>query len=225
MGQIKKLMPKSHRDRIFNFVDKRLPEESFARENFANGISIGGTVMVAAGTVLDFAGHRKTGAALRAVGETGDDFDGDAARRLGTAGRGGALLDAVVDKLKVGMELAVLWKHSTEAAYDSSQTDRRGRLAVIAGKHVSYAALNSYIEFKGGEGKSLEPGKINAYVDTLTAASWGIADAAESEPVRAAFNTIGNIGFVAGLGTGAHAFITYAKEAMEVRNQEPAVAL
>lgn len=103
MGATKYLSPKVARQEIVSFVDERLPD-GVLRSNFANLISVGGAVLVTVGTKVD----GKTGLVLRAAGEALDDIDGDAARALGIDSDFGALLDPILDKYKMLLELGIL---------------------------------------------------------------------------------------------------------------------
>lgn len=210
-------MPKKYRDKVFDYFDARLPEGSFRRRHFANAISAGGAALVGAGAVLDIAGHRLAGMTLRAVGEFGDDLDGDTARRLGTAGRSGAWVDSFLDKGKVATHVIVLWKHATDKP-EIPMADRRSRIAAIGAKHIVNAALNGYIESQGSEASSSDYGKVNVYVDGVTFGLWGFADVFENYAAKRTLNTLGNITFGIGLVTGGAAMSDYARRALEARH-------
>ena len=218
MGQLKKLVPKQARNRIFESVDPYLPEGSFIRKHFANAISVSGALLVVSGAVADAKGHEKIGMVMRGVGETADDFDGDSSRRLNTDGHTGALVDSVLDKIKIAMEVTVLWKH-TSSMFGPESYDRKKRLSVIAGKHIVNASLNTYITARGQEAHSSTSGQVNMWMDGLTIGFWGIADVSESQSIKTTTNTIGNIAFSAGLLTGAASIYGYAVQAIDSHNQ------
>src|SRR5690606_515354 len=131
MGQIKKLVPRQYRDKIAGRIDRVLPE-GFIRNQSANMISAAGAGLVLAGTAADIRGHRKLGTALRTVGETADDIDGDWARRFNIASASGTLVDAVLDKVKVAAEVYTLWQHSTDME-PAQAASRKRRIAFVAG--------------------------------------------------------------------------------------------
>jgi phosphatidylglycerophosphate synthase len=219
MGQLKKILPKKHRDTIFDVVDSRLSQDGIIRKQLANGISAAGAVLVASGAAIDKAGYRKTGMALRGVGQTADDIDGDVSRRLGTNGKTGALVDATFDKVKVAIEVATLWKNST-ADSELHEGHRKAKLAVISGKHIVNAALNTYIEASGAESATSEAGKVNMWMDGLTIGFWGISDVVESSTAKHTMNTLGNAAFAGGLITGALAMYGYANQAFELSSTD-----
>lgn len=221
MGQIKKLVPASTRDRIAERIDGIMPE-GFIRNQSANIISATGAGLVVAGSVIDAKGLRKTGAAMRCVGETADDVDGDWARRFNIASATGALVDATLDKVKVAAEVYTLWNHANSISPIESARRRR-RIAFVAAKHGLNAALNVYITARGGEAASSQAGKANMWADGLFFGGATIADSTDWPRVQAVGNVISDIGFVSGAVIGTVATIGYAKQAFEVSQspQEP----
>jgi len=213
MGQLKKLVPKSRRDQIFNYVDEKLPENGFVRDHFADGISVLGTVFVGVGAVMDAKGFKKTGLAVRSMGHAADDLDGDTARRLGTAGRKGALVDATLDKFKVLTEIGVMWKHTKSDMDQDSKAKKQWMLAFIAAKHVTNSALNVYIESTGKYTESSKAGKTNMWADGLTFAAWGVADTTENQTTRLIANGIADVSFVAGAVLGVVSAKGYLEQA------------
>lgn len=220
MGQLKKLVPKTTRNKIVEKFEEVLPENSLRRKHFANIISVGGAGLVAAGAALDTKGYRRSGMLLRGFGETADDFDGDTARRLGTAGKSGAVVDSVLDKIKVAIEVGVLW--SNAANLDNTQAgSRKRRLSFIAGKHLTNAALNTYIEARGADAHSSQMGQVNMWMDGLAIGFWGIADVCDSPSTKTAVNSLGNVAFGAGIMTGVVSNYGYANQAMSINSQHP----
>lgn len=221
MGQIKKLIPKRQRDVIAGRINKMMPE-GFIRNQSANIISAVGAGLVLAGSAADVRGYRKLGTALRTVGETADDVDGDWARRFNIASASGALVDAVLDKVKVAAEVYTLWQHSTDME-PAQAASRKRRIAFVAGKHGLNAALNTYITARGEEAESSFAGKTNMWADGLFFGGAAIADTAESPRIRTAANVISDIGFISGVVIGGIATTGYAKQALSVGNNRPVV--
>lgn len=217
MGQIKKIVPKQTRDKIVDVFEQGLPEGSLRRDHFANAISVSGAVLVASGAVLDAKGYKKSGMVLRGIGEAADDVDGDSARRLETAGRPGALVDATLDKIKVAIEVGVLWGHARNMT-EIEATSRKKRLAFIATKHAVNATLNMYVASKGIEKGTSPAGSANMWADGLAIGLWGISDASESPRVKTVADTLGNVAFAAGVVTGAVSAFGYAEQALQARD-------
>jgi len=180
------------------------------RDNFANAISVGGFLLVAAGAKIG----GKAGLALRAVGETADDLDGDTARALGTDDKGGAIIDAVLDKFKVAIEIKKLWEDATKLE-GSEQLKRRLALGFIAGKHATNATLNVTAQARGLEPHSSFAGRANLWVDGVAIAAFGLSDVVDNKDVG---KTIANVGYAmtaVGAVTGAIAAYGYTKVLQE----------
>lgn len=213
MGLLKNALPRATREHIARYADDRLPD-GFIRKNFANGISVGGFLLVAAGAKIG----GKSGLALRAVGEAADDVDGDAARALGTDSKSGAMIDVVLDKFKVGIELKKLWEDSGKLEAPE-QIKRRLALGFIAGKHATNAALNVAAQAKGLEPHSSFAGRVNLWVDGVAIAAFGLSDVVDNKD---ASKTIANVGYTMttiGAITGAIAAYGYARVLQEMPPQ------
>lgn len=204
MGLLKNSVPQPARREVARFVNEALPE-GFIRNNFANGITVGGLALVVTGSMID----GKLGLALRAGGEVADDFDGDFARLLGIDDEFGALLDASLDKLKVAAEVWTLWKHTRDFEPEE-QRKRRIALGIIAGKHATNMTLNVTAKFMGLDPHSSAAGQANLWVDGTALAAFGISDVTEDPVKKERTAQIGYAATAVGVITGGVAIAGYA---------------
>lgn len=207
MGILKHAIPRSVRGQMVEYVDDKLPD-GFARRNLANTITISGALLVMAGAKMG----GKKGLALRAIGEALDDVDGDTSRAFNIASRGGAILDPLLDKFKMLLELITLWRQSAELP-DAERLERRLALGFIAGKHTVNAALNASSFLLGLEPHSSNMGKTNLWIDGVAIGAFGLSDVTQEPKLKEHFAAIGYAATLAGAPVG---FITAAGYTIEL---------
>lgn len=88
-------------DRVVNPIARVLVRVGFT----ANGLTSAGLVLTGAGAVVVLSGRPLAGAAVLAVGNVIDAFDGAVARLRGTQSRFGAFYDSVADRVSDGILL------------------------------------------------------------------------------------------------------------------------
>jgi len=208
MGQLKRLIPKSKRPAVTEMLKSSLPE-GFIRNHAADAVTVGGLSLMMTGAKID----GRIGMTMRIFGKFGDDIDGDLARTLGTTGRFGAILDTFVDKAGVAIEIPLLWRHAMQRE-TGKRTAHQTILSVIAAKHATNATLNGIALARKRTAESSKMGKINAYVDGMTAGFLGIAGVAKSDMVRAASEISAYTFFAGGLVVGGLTAAGYAREAL-----------
>ncbi len=214
MGIIKHTIPRSTREQFVTAVNQRLPEGLLRRQS-ANLISAAGAGLVYAGSEVD----GKTGLALRILGETFDDIDGDWARAFGVVSESGALIDPFLDKGKVFLEVRTLWRHTTDME-PGEQILRRMALGIIGGKHLVNAGLNTTAQLMGLEPHSSMAGQANLWVDGIAIGAFGVADVIEDPELQ---RNVANVGYVAtavGVITGGVAIAGYARQFVPPENAE-----
>ena len=220
MGVIKRAIPKRVKNRVLSWADEKMPEDSFIRKNSANAISAAGAGLVWLGTAADRAGYRKTGFVMRATGNAADDVDGDWSRHFKLDGKTGALVDASLDKLKAMAEVYTLWKH-TESMTPEEAARRKVMLGFVIGKHSLNAALNTFIQLRGGEAASSKAGKINMWMDGIYFGSEAVRDTTDSEMWLATSRVVSAAAFTGGVIFGGASTIGYARQAWDVALNPP----
>lgn len=219
MGQLRRIIPASVKERLVDAVDNRFPEGT-VRNNIANGITVAGGALTVCGFLLDRAGYRKTGTIVGALGLIADDIDGDTAKALGTNSKAGALLDAGVDKAKALAEILKQASHIRSSEINTP-VNRPLRVGVVAVKHTANAAINIYSKSRGGNPESNGFGKASMWTDGVMLVAQSTQDTWQGRNMKRVAGAIESVAFCGSVVLGTLSTAAYAAEAFTTKPAKP----
>lgn len=169
-------------------------------------ISVTGLALVALGSRhID----TKAGKMAIAAGRGLDLVDGVVARRTHTESNAGAIVDAVCDKVGVGIIANALWQ---QAKQNDTPIVERPTVAAIAAKNLVNASATLYHDLSTPDStaRPTRSGKLSMFCDNIAVAASFLAH--ESIPNSRVYKISRGMGYVAvaaGMAFGAHAMYSY----------------